>query len=307
MFIFSNYLLYQGHGKQSLEYFHQAYLMASALGIHVDMPELNEMDKDERRCIRFTSYYLDAHLCSIIRIQSHYLFLAPSWKYLNPLCQTNPHSKDSKEFLIAECICLSIKCLIMYWGISGNLMNKYSQLTLTDPQAFLIDKNTQVIYIMQTLLNHSLIRTLDLHLSLSRKCKNIKELKIVKKFAKTHVGFYHTLIITVNSQFSPKSSTAELDQSTKKLILSAQALYQNSIGVIPLSIPMLYHNLCSVFLLYIKLILVYKYVPQVKEPLLEKFKQVYRLFISYRSEYSMPVDIFEIIDVIATYYNIKDQ
>ncbi|KXN65039.1 hypothetical protein CONCODRAFT_13521 [Conidiobolus coronatus NRRL 28638] len=48
MFIYSTYLFFQGSGKQSLEYFHQGYLMASALGIHKDIPGLNEMDKDER-------------------------------------------------------------------------------------------------------------------------------------------------------------------------------------------------------------------------------------------------------------------
>ncbi|KXN65409.1 hypothetical protein CONCODRAFT_13005 [Conidiobolus coronatus NRRL 28638] len=143
MFIFSYYLLFQGLGKQSLEYFHQGYLMASALGIHKDIPGLNEMDTDERRCIRFTSYKHDSQLCIVIRTQPYYLFLAPNWTPLNPIYQNNPHSKYPNEFLIAECICLSMKCFSMYWSISANLMSKYSQLTLANPQSFLKGNNTQ--------------------------------------------------------------------------------------------------------------------------------------------------------------------
>ncbi|KXN64629.1 hypothetical protein CONCODRAFT_14199, partial [Conidiobolus coronatus NRRL 28638] len=229
MFIYSYYLLYQGLGKQSLEYFHQACLMGSSLGTHKDMSRLNEMDRDERRCIRFTSYNHDSHLCIIIRIQPHYLFLAPSWTPLNPVYQTNPHSKDPNEFLIAECICLSIKCFSIYWTISANLMNRYSQLTLTNPQAFSPDNNNHKIYILQTLFNYSLIRALDLYLSLSRKCKNPEELETVKNFAKMHVGLYHNIIIILNSQFSPTNPSLELDQSTKKQLWSAAALYHNSI------------------------------------------------------------------------------
>jgi hypothetical protein len=304
LFIFSYYLLFQGLGKQSLEYFHQAYLMASALGIHVDIPGLNEIDRDERRCIRFTSHKHDYHLCGIIRIQPHYLFLAPRWKPLNPLYQTNPHSKDSKEYLIAECIYLSKKCFNMYWIISGNIINKYSQLAIISPVT-LYENNIRLIYIFETLLSHSLIRTLDLHLNLSWKSKNSEEMEIVKNFAKTHVELYHSLIIIVNSQFSPPNPTLELDQSTKKQLWSAEALYKNCIDLSPLCVPMLCHNLCSISLLYIKLILIYKHLPQVKELLLEKYKQVYRLFNSYRSKYSMPADMFEVVDVITTYYNIK--
>ncbi|KXN66892.1 hypothetical protein CONCODRAFT_11152 [Conidiobolus coronatus NRRL 28638] len=291
-------------GKQSLEYFHQAYLMASTLGIHKDIPGLNEMDKNERRCIRFALYKHDSQLSAVIRIQPHYLFLAPSWIPLNPLYQTNPHSKNPYEFLIAECICLSIKCGNMYWIISANLMSKYSQLTLLSPQAFL-DNYTRIIYVLQMLLNHSLIRTLDLHLNLSEKCKNPEELEIVEKFAKTHVRLYHSLIIVLETQLSPESPTLELDQSTKKQLWSAEALYQNSIDVSPLSIPILYRNLCSLSLLYIKLILTHGHIPQHKELLLEKFKQVYNLFNSYRLKYNMPDSLVEFIDIIVNYYKIK--
>jgi hypothetical protein len=305
LFIFSCYLLFQGLGKQSLEYFHQAYLMASALGIHKDMPGLNEIDMDERRCIRFISYRHDSHLASIVNIQPYYLFLAPSWTPLNPIYQTNPFSKNPNEFLIAECICLFIKCFNIYWTISSNLMNKYSQLTLTNQQAFLKYSYTQPINVLQTLFNHSLIRTLDLHLSLSEKCKNSEELEIVKSFAKNYVGLYHTMIIVINSQLSPKNPTLELDQSTKKLLWSSQALYQNSIDVSPFNVPIFYQNLCTISLLYIKLILVYNNVPQVKELLLGKFKQVYGLFNSYRTKYNMPSDLIEAVDIIANYHKIK--
>jgi hypothetical protein len=305
LFIFSCYLLFQGLGKQSLEYFHQAYLMASALGIHKDIPGLNEMDTDERRCIRFASHKQDCHLCIVIRIQPHYLFLAPSWTPLNLVYQTNPHSKDPNELLIAECICLSIKCYNMYWIVSGNLMNKYSQLASTNSQVCLIDNNTQAIYALQTLFNYSLIRTLDLHLKLSMKCKSSEELEIVKNFAKMYVGLYHNSIIILNSQFASSNPTLELDQNTKKLLWSAQGLFQNSIDVDPLCILMLYQNLCSISLLYIKLILVYNNVPQIKDLLLGKFKQVYNLFNSYRSKYNMPIDLIEVINIIVNYYKIK--
>jgi hypothetical protein len=305
LFVFSCYLLYQGLGKQSLEYFHQACLMASALGIHLDMPGLNEMYKDERKYIRFFSYHHDCYLSSIISIQPHYLFLAPSWAPLNPIYQTNPDSKNPNEYLIAECICLYIKCCNMYWTVSTNLMNKYSQLTLKKKKFFLKDRCTQVIYVLQTLFDHSLIQTLDLHLSLSRKCKSSEELKIVKNFAKIHVGSYHTQIIIINSQFSPENPTPELDQSTKKLLQSSQALYKNSIDASPLSMPIHYQNLCTTSLLYIKLILIYNHVPEVKELLLEKFKQVYTLFNSYRSKYNMPSDLMEVVTIIAKYHKIK--
>ncbi|KXN64727.1 hypothetical protein CONCODRAFT_14034 [Conidiobolus coronatus NRRL 28638] len=278
--------------------------MASTLGIHVDMPGLNEIDKDERRCIRFTSYNHDSHLCSTISIQAHYLFLAPGWKPLNPLYQTNPYSKDPSEFVIAECICLSKKCYNMYWTISTNLMNKYSQHTLTNPEEFL-ENNGRVIYVLQTLFNHSLIKTLDLHLSLSMKCADLRELEIVKNFAKMHVGLYHNLIIILNSQFSPKNPTHSLDPSTKKQLWSANALYQITIDVNPLCLPMFYHYLCSTSLLYIKLILTYDQVPQVKELFLGKLKQVYELFNSYRSKYNMPGDLIEVVDIITNYFNIK--
>ncbi|KXN65344.1 hypothetical protein CONCODRAFT_13095 [Conidiobolus coronatus NRRL 28638] len=305
MIIFSHYLLFQALGKQSLEYFHQAYLMASALGIHVDMPGLNEMDRDERRCIRFASHKHDSHLSVIIRIQPHYLFLAPSWSPLNPLYQTNPDSKDPNELLIAECICSSIKCFNMYWILSANLMVKYSQLTLFNPQAFSKDNSTNVIYVLQTLLNHSLIRTLESHLNLSGKYKNSEELLIVKNFAKMHYGLYHNLIIILNSQFSPENPTLELDQSTKKQLWSAEALYQNSIDVNPLCISILYHNLCSISLIYIKLILIYNHVPQLKELFLRKFTQVYELFNSYRYKYNVPADLIEIVDIISNYYKLE--
>jgi hypothetical protein len=305
LFIFSYYLLYHGLGKQSLEYFHQGYLMASALGIHKDIPGLNEIDKDERRCIRYTSYNHDSHLSSIISIQPHYLFLAPSWTPLNPVYQTNPDSKDPTELLIAECNCLSIKCFNMYWIASENLMNKYSQLTLTNPQAFLIDKNNQAIYILQTLFNHSLIRTLDLHLRLSEKCKNSEELEIVKSFAKMHVGLYHSSIIILNSQFSPENPTLELDRSTKKQLWSAEALYRIATDMNPLCLPLFHHILCSISLLYIKLILTYDHVPQLKESFIDKLQQVYGLFNSYISTYKMSGEFIDVIDIIAAYYNIK--
>ncbi|KXN65347.1 hypothetical protein CONCODRAFT_13098, partial [Conidiobolus coronatus NRRL 28638] len=234
LFIYSYYLLFQGLGKQSLEYFHQAYLMTSALGIDKDNPGLNEIDKDERKCIRFTSYYHDSHLSSTISIQPIYLFLTPRWTPLNPVYQTNPDSKNPNEFLIAECICLTIKCYKIYFTVPANLMNKYSQLTLSNPQTFLRDNNAQVIYVLQTLFNHSLIRTLDLHLNLSVKFKSCEELQIVKNFAKMHVGLYHSLIIILNSQFSPANPTLELDKSTKKQLWSAEALYRITIDVNPL-------------------------------------------------------------------------
>jgi hypothetical protein len=224
---------------------------------------------------------------------------------LNPVYQTNPDSKDPNEIFAAECICLFIKCFNMYWAISINLMNKYSQLTLTSPQVLLKDSHTQAIYVLQTLFNLSLIRTLELHLSLSWKCKNIKELEIVKNFAKNYVGLYHTLVIIVNCQISPENPTLELDQTTKRLLRSSQALYQNSIGTTPFSLSIFYQNLCTVSLLYIKLILVYNNVSQVKELLLGKFKQVYNLFNSYRSKYNMSKDSIEVIDIIANYYKIK--
>jgi hypothetical protein len=305
LFIFSHYLLYQGLGKQSLEYFHQAYLMASALGIHKDIPGLNEIDKDERRCVRFTSQKHDTHLSCTASVQPHYLFLAPRWVPLNPVYQTNPHSKDPNEFLIAECICLYIKCCNMYWTVSANLMSKYSQLTLFNPQVFLKDNSIQAIYVLQTLLNHSLIRTLDLHLKLSEKCKNSEELEIVKNFAKIHIGFYHNLKMIINSQFSPENPTLELDQSTKKLLWSADALYRITIDVNPLCLPMFYHYLCSTSLLYIKLILTHGHIPQLKEKFLEKLKQVYKLFHIYRSKYNMPNDLIEVVDIISNYYNLR--
>ncbi|KXN65218.1 hypothetical protein CONCODRAFT_13276 [Conidiobolus coronatus NRRL 28638] len=305
MFIFSHYLLFQGLGKQSLEYFHQAYLMASALGIHKDIPGLNEIDKDERRSIRYSSYDYDSYLSSTVSIQPLYLFLAPSWTPLNPIYQTNPHSKDPNEFLIAECICLAKKCYIMYWTTLGNLMNKYSQLTLTNPQTFLKNNRTKVFYVLQTLLNHSLIQTLDLHLSLSGKCKNPEELKIVKIYAKMHVGFYHNLVIILNSQFFPPNPILELDQSTKKLLWSAEALYRITIDVNSLCLPMFYHYLCFLSLIYINLLLTYRHVPQNKESFLRKLKQVYELFHIYRSKYNMPGDLIEVVDIIASYFNIK--
>ncbi|KXN74740.1 hypothetical protein CONCODRAFT_2306 [Conidiobolus coronatus NRRL 28638] len=305
MFIFSHYLLFQGLGKQSLEYFHQAYLMASALGIHKEIPGLNEMDKDDRRCIRYTSYKHDAHLYRTINIQSYYLFLAPSWTSLNPVYQTNPHSKDPNESLIAECICLSIKYYNVYMAIPTSLMIKCSQLTLFSPQAFLKDINTRVIYLLETLLNHSLIRTLDLYLSLSRKCKNSEQLEIVKNSAKIPIAFYHNLRLILNSQFSPETPTLELDQSTKKLLWSAEALYRITIDVDPLCLPMFYQYLCSTSLLYIKLILTYSHVTQLKELFLGKLKQVYELFRNYRTKYNMPSDIIEVVDIIAAYYNLK--
>ncbi|KXN64661.1 hypothetical protein CONCODRAFT_14149 [Conidiobolus coronatus NRRL 28638] len=248
LFIFSNYLLYQGLGKQSLEYFHQGYLMASALGIHKDIPGLNEMDKNERR----------------VSIQPHYLFLPSSWIPLNPVYQTNPYSKDPNEFLIAECICLANKCFNIYWSIPANLMGKYSQLTIFNPKAFSKDNNTRVIYVLQTLLNHSLIRTLDLYLNLSGKCKNPEELEIVKKFAKAHVRLYHTLIIILNSQFSPENPTLELDPSTKKQLWSAEALFRITFDVNPLCLLMFYHILCTLSLLYIKLILTHGHIPSIR-------------------------------------------
>ncbi|KXN66228.1 hypothetical protein CONCODRAFT_11985 [Conidiobolus coronatus NRRL 28638] len=305
LFIFSYYLLFQGLGKQSLEYFHQAYLMASALGIHKDTPGLKEIDKDEQRCIRYTSYYHDSHLACTISIQPLYLFLAPSWTPLNPVYQTNPDSKGPNELLMAECICLTIKCYTIYWIISANLMNKYSQLTLNNPRAFSPDNKTRVIYVLQTLFNHSLIRTLDLHLNLSVKCKSSEELEIVKNFAKMHVGLYHSIIIILNSQFSPENPTLELDQSTKKQLWSAEALYRITIDVNPLCLPMFYHYLCFLSLLYIKLILTYDHISQLKELFLGKLKQVYELFNDYRSKYNMPNDIIEVVDIITTYYNIK--
>jgi hypothetical protein len=305
LYIFSCYLLFQGLGKQSLEYFHQAFLMASALGIHKDMPGLNEIDKDERRCIRFVSYRHDSHLSSVVSIHPHYLFLAPSWAPLNPVYQTNPHSKDSNEFLIAECICLFIRCFNNYWSILTNLMNKYSQLILFNPQTSLINNYTQAAYVLQILFNHALIRTFDLNLSLSRKCKNTEELEIVKSFAKIYVGEYYIKIIIVNSQFSSKNPTLELDQSTKKLLWSAKRLYQSSTDVGSFCIPLFYQYLFTVSLLYIKLILAYNYVPQIKELLVENLKQVYDLFNNYRTKYGMPNDLMEAVDIIANYHKIK--
>jgi hypothetical protein len=265
----------------------------------------NEIDKDERRCIRFNSQKHDAHLSCTVSVQPHYLFLAPVWTPLKPVYQTNPNSKDPTEFLVAECICLYIKCCNMYWKVSANLMSKYSQLTLFNPQVFLKDNSIQAIYVLQTLLNHSLIRTLDLHLALSGKCKNFEELEIVKNFAKMHVGFYHNLKMIINSQFSPESPTLELDQSTKKLLWSADALYRVTIDVNPLCLPMFYHYLCSTSLLYIKLILTLSHVPQLRELFLVKLKQVYELFHIYRSKYNMPNDLIEVADIITSYYNIK--
>ncbi|KXN66027.1 hypothetical protein CONCODRAFT_12219 [Conidiobolus coronatus NRRL 28638] len=273
MFIFSNHLLYQGLGKQSLEYFHQAYLMASALGIHKEMPGLNEMDKDERRWIRFTSYNHDSHLCSIM-------------DSLNLLYQINPDSKDPNEFLIAECNCLTIKCFNMYWVKLANLMNKYSQLILFSPQSSLIDSNTQAIYVLQKLFNLSLIRIFDLHLSLSWKCKNPEESGIVKKFTKMHIWLYHNLTITLNSLFSPSSSTLELDQSTKKQLWSTESLYRIATDVNSLCLPMLYCYLCSTLLLYTKLILTHGHIPQLKELFLGKLKLIYDLFRNYRTKYT---------------------
>jgi hypothetical protein len=305
MFIFSSYFIHRGFRKQSLEYFHQAYLMASALGIHKDIPGLNEMDRDERRWVRFTSYSHDSHLCSVTRIQPHYLFIAPSWIPLNPVYQINPHSKDPSEFLIGECICLSIKCFNKYWTRSGNLMVKYSQLTLFNPKVFLKDSITKVTYLLQTLLNHSLIRTIDLHLSLSERCKNSEELEIVKNFAKMHVRLYHTLRMILNSQFSPENPTLELDQSTKNLLWSAHGLYQNSIDVNLICIPTLYYNLCTISLLYVKLILTYDHVPQLKDSFIDKLQQVYGLFNNYKYKYNMSSDFIDVVDVIAANYNIK--
>ncbi|KXN65150.1 hypothetical protein CONCODRAFT_13367 [Conidiobolus coronatus NRRL 28638] len=305
MLIYSHYLLFQGLGKQSLEYFHQAYLMASALGIHKDIPGLNEMNRDERRCIRFTSYKHDAHLSSIVNIQPHYLFLAPSWTSLNPVYQVNPNSKNPNELLIAECVCLFMKCYVMYWIISANLMNKYSQYTLTNTQDSLIDNSTQAIYVLHTLFNYSLIRVLDLHLSLSVKCKSPEELEIVNNFAKMHVGLYHNQLIVLNSQFSPENPTLELDQYTKKQLWSAEALYRITFDMNPLSLSMFYHILCTLSLLYIKLILTHGHIPQHKELFLRKLKQIYELFNNYRSKYNMPSDLIEVVDIITNYYNIK--
>jgi hypothetical protein len=305
LFIFSCYLLFQGLGKQSLEYFHQACLMASALGIHLDMPGLNGVDKDERRCIRFISYHHDSYLSSIISIRPNYLLLAPIWAQSNPNHQINPHSKNPNEFLIAECICLLIKCFNMYWSIPTNLMNKYSQLTLVNPRASLIKNYSQLVYILQSLFNHALIQTLDSYLRLSGKCKNTEELEIVKSFAKIYVGLYYIRIIILNSQLSPENPTLELDQSTKKLLWSAQGLFQNSVDVGSFCISRCYQDLCIVSLLYIKLILVYNHLPQVKELLLEKLKRVYELFGSYRSKYGMPNDLIELVSIMSHYFNIK--
>jgi hypothetical protein len=224
---------------------------------------------------------------------------------LNPVYQTNPYSKDPNEFLIAECICLSIKCFSMYWIISANLMCRYSQLTLINQQPFLKDSYTRAIYAIQMLFNYSLIRTLDLHLGLSRKHKNPQELEIVKNFAKMHVALYHNLVIILNSQLSPENPTLELGRSIKKQLWSAEALYRITADVSPLCLPMFYHNLCSLSLLYVNLILTYNHVPQLKELFLEKLKQVYELFHIYKSKYNMPNDLIEVVDIITTYYNIK--
>jgi hypothetical protein len=36
-----------------------------------------------------------------------------------------------------------------------------------------------------------------------------------------------------------------------------------------------------------------------------KFKQVYALFDSYRYKYNFPIDLIEVISIIANYYKIK--
>jgi hypothetical protein len=146
---------------------------------------------------------------------------------------------------------------------------------------------------------------LDLHLSLSKKCKNFEELEIVKNFAKMYVGLYHSLIIILNSQLSPANPTLELDQNTKKQLWSAGALYRITTNVNPICLPMLYHNICSLSLLYIKLILTYNNVPQLKELFLGKLRLIYKLFNEYISKYNFPSDLLEVVDIITRYYKIK--
>jgi hypothetical protein len=109
----------------------------------------------------------------------------------------------------------------------------------------------------------------------------------------------------LNSQFSPKNPTIGLDKNTKKQLWSAEALYRITIEASHFCPPIFYHNLCSLSLLYVNLILTYYHLPQLKILFLGKLKQVYELFHSCRSKYNMPNDLIEIVDIITNHYNIK--
>jgi hypothetical protein len=306
-YIFSYSMLFQGQAKQSIPYFNIACIMASALGMHVDMPNIHLDIQSERHCIRDQAISHDSHLANTLFSQPYYLFLAPLVTIIDPFYHINPYSTDPNEELHAQCVSTCRYIYNRYWMPTTTHMVTYSIKLSSGPIDFESKDFKLKIQFFNELYNYCMVQTIVTFTNLSKRCKTLEEFNIITKHVWTLFAMYCQLQMILYAQFpyDVDPITGNLNPSTMKAIHAANAIYNIASNQPEGGISMFYHYLSAISLFYINLISNMNNYPSIRAKLITKFKLIYNLFEECRKKYMFSKDVIQVINVMIKYFKIK--
>jgi hypothetical protein len=306
-YIFSYAMLFQGQAKQSIPYFNIACLMASALGIHLDVPNIHLDVQSERHCVRDQAISHDSHLANTLLCQPYYLYLTPLVTIIDPFYQINPFSDDPYEALHAQCVSTCRYLYNRYWMPTTTHMVTYSLLISRAPIDYESEDFKLKIKFFNELLNHCQVQTLISFTNLSKQYQTTEEFEIITKHVWKFFAMYCRLQMILYAQFPPKIDpvTGELNSSTMKAIHAANAIYNIAKNQPECGTTMFYYYLSAISLYYMSLITSLANYPAIRAKLIDKFRVIYQLFNSYRVKYCLSRDIIQLLDIMIAYFKIK--
>ncbi|KXN71176.1 hypothetical protein CONCODRAFT_6134 [Conidiobolus coronatus NRRL 28638] len=300
-------MLFQGQAKQSVPYFNTACLMASALGMHVDMPNIHLDIQSERHCIRDQAISHDSHLANTLFSQPYYLFLSPLVTIIDPFYHINPYSTDPNENLHAQCVSTCRYIYNRYWMPTTTHMVTYS-IKLSRGTIDFESKDFKLkIQFFNELYNYCMVQTLIIFTNLSKKYQTLDEFNIITKHVWTFFAMYCQLQMILYAQFPYEVDpiTGNLNPSTMKAIHAANAIYNIASNQPEGGTSMFYHYLSAISLFYISLISKMNNYPSIRAKLITKFKLIYNLFEECRKKFMFSKDVIQVINVMANYFKIK--
>jgi hypothetical protein len=286
LLIFSYSEMLQGNLKLSRAYYNQGCLMASSMGIHLEVPKLSSLEQSRRHIIRSMMLTQDIHMIALldnyipyfgylVGVENNldyrfYLPPTPSWNML--------------DVIDAQANCVLKHTFDKFWLPTMHMIVTYSfktaksQLELNELEAEII-KFTQLFDICY-------LKSMSIFLKLGEVHNFPEAHRVIENYIMVFQLAYHHYILTLNSQYPAPdrvSPTILPPRWLKRSLHSAKVIF-NGAKKSPKNFLIMHHHyltLISMFYLKFSSSLSEKYRAEFHSIL----EQIYAMFLNYRSKY----------------------
>ncbi|KXN65124.1 hypothetical protein CONCODRAFT_169785 [Conidiobolus coronatus NRRL 28638] len=310
LLIFSYAELMQGFIKKSWAYYNQGCLMANALGIHLDVPSLNELEQERRRIIKSMVICHDLHFFGVLdNAQPYFHYMVYQVNCLNYKFQLPPTPHLSILEIVNAQAGVTLRYVYdRYWLPAIYHISTFSSKNSKNHLTF--DELDKTIQKFTRMLDYCYIKSLEKFVQLGA-VHNFKEAhKIIETNVIVFVLMYHHLILGLFSHY-PTPTTIK-SKGEKSPLWLTRALYGakiifNIARKCPKSYLIMHHHyLTEISLFYLK------FGNLIDQELASEFKSIlqsiYEMFLNYNEKFlfsNLSTEAFIIISK-ALGYNYKN-